>query len=302
MGLAAAETENPRKTLPQAVKQVFWRVAIFYLVSLTLVGLLVPYTEPRLLGATGGSTRSSPFVIAIGNAGIAGLDSAMNAVIMLAVLSVGNSAVYGSSRTLAALAEQRQAPRCLAYIDRRGRPLVAVLAAAAVGLLAYLGAAPQQEAAFTWMIALSGLSSVFTWGSVCLAHVRFRAACKAQGLDVRALAFRSQAGVLGSWIGFGFNVLVLVAQFWVGFAPIGGTAGPRDAVENFFQVYLAAPIVLAFYGGYKLWFRTKIMRVHEMDLWTGRRDWDSLGPAWEDGWERDRKRMPLWKRAYRWLC
>src|SRR6201996_3438534 len=69
VGLAAAETSNPRKSLPRAAKQVFWRITLFYIVSLTLVGLLVPYTDARLLG--GDSTadaKASPFVIAIQNA------------------------------------------------------------------------------------------------------------------------------------------------------------------------------------------------------------------------------------------
>ena len=179
---------------------------------------------------------------------------------------------------------------------------MAVLFAATIGLLAYLGAAPQQETAFAWMVALSGLSSVFTWGSICLAHIRFRAAWRAQGHDVRELAFRSHAGVLGSWLGFAINALVLVAQFWVGFAPVAGTASPPEAVEGFFQVYLAAPIVLATYAGYKLYFRTRIVGVHEMDLSTGRRDFGSFGPLWEEGWDGGRPRPARWKQAYRWLC
>jgi amino acid transporter len=87
----------------------------FYLISLLLVGLLVPYTVPRLLnGATSADAKASPFVLAMTNAGIRGLPSLFNAIIMIAVLSVGNSSIYGSSRTLAALAEQHQAPRILA--------------------------------------------------------------------------------------------------------------------------------------------------------------------------------------------
>ena len=70
MGLAAAETANPRKSLPLAVKQVFWRITLFYVISLTLVGLCVPYNSPRLLSATSSSdVAASPFVIAINNAG-----------------------------------------------------------------------------------------------------------------------------------------------------------------------------------------------------------------------------------------
>lgn len=71
VGLAAAETENPRKTLPRATKQVFWRVTFFYIVSLLLVGFLVPYNDPDLLNGSG--TATSPFVIAIKNAGIKGM-------------------------------------------------------------------------------------------------------------------------------------------------------------------------------------------------------------------------------------
>ncbi|KAI6859980.1 amino acid permease, partial [Hortaea werneckii] len=124
VGLAAAETANPRKSLPSAVKQVFWRISLFYMVALTVVGLLVPYKDPRLLSAESSvDAKASPFVIAITNAGITGLPSVMNAVILIAVLSVGNSSIYGSSRTLAALADQGQAPKILGYIDRKGRPI-----------------------------------------------------------------------------------------------------------------------------------------------------------------------------------
>ncbi|KAG6840193.1 hypothetical protein C0991_008329 [Blastosporella zonata] len=72
IGLAASETPNPRKTMPGAVKGTFWRITVIYVLSLTVIGLLVPYNEPRLLGGT--SAAASPFVIALKNAGIKGLD------------------------------------------------------------------------------------------------------------------------------------------------------------------------------------------------------------------------------------
>lgn len=162
----------------------------------------------------------------------------MNVVIMIAVLSVGNSSIYGSSRTLAALAEQGQAPRILAYIDRTGRPIVSILFASAIGFLAFLAGAGSsvQNQAFNWMLALSGLSSIFTWGSICLAHIRFRKAWKVQGHTLDELAFRSQPGIIGSWIGFILNCLVLVAQFWTGIWPVGyGDLTVREQVENFFE-------------------------------------------------------------------
>ena len=304
VGLAAAETANPRKSLPTAVKQVFWRICLFYIVSLVLIGLLVPYTDPRLIGSNSSSdsdAHASPFVIAISNAGIQILDSVMNVVIMIAVLSVGNSSVYGSSRTLAALAEQKQAPRIFAYIDKQGRPLVAILFASSLGLLAYLAASSQQDAAFTWMLALSGLSSIFTWGSICLSHIRFRKAWKQQGHTLDELAFRSQPGVIGSWIGFVFNCLVLIAQFWTGFAPVGyAEQSPAANTQNFFEAYLAAPLVLAFYIPYKLYFKTPFMKCADMDLQTGMRELNLAELLAEE--RAEQATWPRWKRAYKFLC
>ncbi|KAF4552378.1 Amino acid permease-like protein 30 [Elsinoe fawcettii] len=303
VGLAAAETANPRKSLPTAVKQVFWRIALFYVISLTIVGLLVPYNEPRLLtGSSSVDATASPFVIAIQNAGISGLPSVMNVVIMIAVLSVGNSSVYGSSRTLAALAEQGQAPRFLAYIDRRGRPIVAIGIASAIGFLSFIGASSKSGVAFTWMLALSGLSSIFTWGSICLAHIRFRAGWKKQGHSLDELAFTSQPGIIGSWIGFLLNCLVLIAQFWTGIWPIGyGDLGPRGQAESFFSGgYLAAAVVVAFYVPYKLYFRTPFVRSHNMDLVSGRREMNIEQLISEE--KAEQAAWPRWKKVYKLFC
>lgn len=271
VGLAAAETANPRKTLPSATKQVFWRITLFYLVSLTIVGLLVPYTDDQLLGSSSVDVTASPFVIAITNASIKVLPSIMNAVVLIAVLSVGNSAVYGCSRTLAALAAQGHAPSFLAYIDRQGRPLFGIATSATVGLLCFVCASSAESTVFAWLLSLTGLSSIFTWGSVCLCHIRFRAALAVQHRNTEELAFKSQVGVYGSYFGFIFNCLVLIAQFWTGLFPLG-TSGAQ--VVNFFQSYLAAPIVIVCYAFYKIWKKPAWVTLQAMDLDTGRRELD----------------------------
>ncbi|KAJ5247319.1 General amino-acid permease GAP2 [Penicillium chermesinum] len=303
VGLAAAETANPRKSLPSAIKQVFWRIALFYVVSLLLVGLLVPYNTPQLLNASSSApdANTSPFVIAIKNAGISGLPSVMNVVIMISVLSVGNSSIYGSSRTLAALADQGQAPRFLAYIDRKGRPIWGIFVASVLGLLSYLAVSSKEGDVLGWMMAISGLSSVFTWGSVCMCHIRFRRAWSLQGHSLNELAFKSAVGVWGSWVGFIFNCLVLVAQFWVGFAPVGyAEMSAGELVESFFNAYISAPIVLLFYIPYKLWFRTKFIRAKDMDLTTGRRDIDLAYLIEQE--KAEQAEWPTWKKIYKFFC
>ena len=176
-GLTAAETvsyfylcishhqANPRQTIPRATKQVTWGIIILYLVPLTIIGCLVPYTEPRLLQhAYSTDIRASPFVIAVQNAGIKVIPSIVNAVILLSILSVGNSATYGATRTLQALAENGQAPKFFTYIDKNGRPLAALVLVFAIGLISYIGTIPGKGLLiFDWLLSLSGLSTFFTW-------------------------------------------------------------------------------------------------------------------------------------------
>lgn len=88
----------------------------------------------------------------------------MNAVILISVLSVGNSSTYGASRTLQALAERGQAPKAFMYIDKRGRPLTTLALTLGLGLIAFIGVIPGKgPVIFDWLLALSGLSSFFTW-------------------------------------------------------------------------------------------------------------------------------------------
>lgn len=301
VGLAAAETANPRKSLPTAIKQVFWRITIFYIVALFLIGLLVPYNDPRLLIPGSAVAAASPFVIAIENAGIEVLPSVMNVVILIAVLSVGNSSVFGSSRTLAALADQRQAPRILSYVDRRGRPLVSIIISSSMGLLAYLADLNEQSVVLDWLVAISGLSSIFTWASICLAHIRFRRAWALKGHSLRELAFKSQCGVFGSYLGLFFNILVLIAQFWVGARPVGWEElSPTELAQNFFLQYMAFPVVVVFYVAHRYWAHTSFIKVADMDIDTGRRDFNL--PILLAQEAEERKVWPKWKRIYKFLC
>lgn len=288
--------------MPTAIKQVFWRITLFYVVALTLVGLLVPYNNPRLLGgATKADANASPFVIAIEEAGIEILPSVMNAVILLAVLSVGNSAVFGSTRTLAALANLNQAPKILGYVDRKGRPLMSILLAAFIGLLSYLASLEQQRDVLDWLLTASGLSSIFTWGSICLCHIRFRRAWAANGRKVSELPFQSQVGVAGSYLGLCMNCIVIFTQFWIGVSPFNAAQmTTNDVVQHFFRKWLGAPVVLAFFLAHKLYYRTAYVRTRDMDVDTGRREFNL--PILIAQEKEERAAWPRWKVFYKLIC
>ncbi|CAH02894.1 amino acid permease [Kluyveromyces lactis] len=272
VGLAAAETANPRKSLPSAAKQVFWRITLFYILALLMVGLLVPYTSDRLIGQSSVDAAASPFVISIQNAGIKGLPSVINVVILIAVLSVGNSAVFACSRSMAALANQGSLPKIFGYIDRTGRPLVGIIVTCVFGLLSFIAASPKEGEVFDWLLALSGLSSLFTWGGIMLCHIRVRRALAAQNRTTAELSFTAPTGVWGSVYGFVLIILILMAQFWIALFPIGD----KPSASAFFEAYLSFPILIAFYIGHKIWKKNwkLFIRAKNIDIDTGRRETD----------------------------
>ncbi len=214
VGLAAAEAADPRKSLPKATKQVFWRITFFYVISLFIVGLIVPSNSDQLLGSSGADTKASPFVLAIKMAGIKGLPSVFNAVITISVISVANSCTFASTRTMQALAASGMGPKFLAKIDKKGRPVACIAIQLLFGLLAFINEAKVGSTVFTWLLSLSGLAYFFVWASICLSHIRFRHGWRVQGHTLDELPYRASFGVIGSYIGFGLNMLALIATFY----------------------------------------------------------------------------------------
>jgi amino acid transporter len=272
VGLAAAESANPRKALPQAVKQVFWRIAFFYIVGLFILGLVVPSDNPNLLHAHGANSQYSPFVIAIRLAGIKTLPSIFNAVITVSVISVANSSAFASTRTLQALAVRGMAPKFLAYVDKKGRPIPTIILQMSFGLLAFVNLAAAGSVLFTWLLSLTGLANFFVWGSINLSHIRFRKGWAHSGRTLEQLPYKAKFGVIGSYIGLFLNIICLIAQFYVALFPIGG----KPDVTNFFESYLAGPVIFTLFVGWKVWTRDWKMWISasDMDVTTDAREFD----------------------------
>lgn len=130
---------------------------------------MVSSKDDRLLGADNPYQEgTSPFVLAAKDAGLYGYEHFMNFIICLSVVSLGVSCVYGGSRTLSALAHQGYAPKIFTYVDKGGRPLASVLFNLIWGGLAYVVLASSGGVVFDWLLALSALAALFTWGSICV--------------------------------------------------------------------------------------------------------------------------------------
>lgn len=135
---------------------------------------------------------ASPYVVAFQNAGIKVLPHIINGVILVSAWSAGNSYAYASVRTLYSMALSGRLPNIFTKVNRFGLPWVATVLTLAVGALAYLSVSSGASQVFLWLSALTAQGALLNWGSICLSHIRFRAALRSQGMVPDDLPYRSK--------------------------------------------------------------------------------------------------------------
>ncbi|WVQ95325.1 hypothetical protein IAU59_002421 [Kwoniella sp. CBS 9459] len=264
------EAENPRRTVPRAIKRVFFRLVFFYVMGIFIISVLVPYDEPNLLNGSG-NAASSPFVIAISNAGIKALPSIVNAVILVAAWSAGNSDLYAASRTLYAVALEGQLPRVFRKCTKQGLPIWCVVVTGAFGVLAYLNTGGEKaEEAFNWLYNISAVTGIITWWGILLSYLRFYYGLKAQGKTRDGFPYRAPLQPYLSWYGFVFLTLVMLFNGFPVFLK-----GNWDT-SSFFVAYVSLLLFAICWGGWKIAKKTKVVPLAEIDFESGRRELDEL--------------------------
>ncbi|KAF9160892.1 hypothetical protein DFQ26_005076 [Actinomortierella ambigua] len=261
VGIAAGEAKNPRKNVPKAIRQVFWRILLFYVLTILIIGMIIPVNDPELANPDG-DIASSPFTRVFELAGITAGDDIMNAVILVAVLSAGNSGLYASSRALHTLSKEGNAPRFFGYVNRWGVPVYCVMATALVGCLAFVVSLVGQGVAYSWLLSLASTTGFIAWMGIAFCHIRFRMAYKAQGRSLNDLPYVSKLYPFGPFYTLAICTVILVSQGYTAFSPFD--------VQAFLSAYITLPFVAILYFGNKFYARTKILRLVDIDLDTGR--------------------------------
>jgi AAT family amino acid transporter len=264
IAITAGETKDPAKNLPRVVRNVFWRIVLFYIISIILIGLNVPYNYPNLSEK---STATSPFTIVFMEAGSAIAGSFINAVLMTSVISAANHALFAGSRLLYTLAVDGHAPRFFGHLNRFQIPWVAVLATSLISGLcfgaSYIGAGQL----WTWLQNIVGVSNQISWVCIGIASLRFRAAIRRQNLE-HLLPFKNWTYPVGPIIAVGLNIVLILVQGWSCFSP------SFQAVD-FVSFYIEIPIMIVMFLVWKLVKRTRFVHLDEMDLVTDRYDLDA---------------------------
>jgi lysine-specific permease len=261
VGLAAAETKDPGKSVPKAIHNVFWRILLFYIGSIFVVGSLIPFTDPNLLRGDE-SIAFSPFTIVFAQIPRFGYFAAnvMNFVILTSVLSCGNSSLYVSSRMLHAMSHSGKAPRFFGRTNARGVPVASVWATGLVGALAFLASAVGGQKIYQILYNASGLTGFLIWLGIALCHLRFRRAWIAQGRRIEDLKFRSRFYPYGPWIAVVLFVIVLFG------ANIGVFQTPVFSWFDFLTSYAILPVFFVLYLGHKLARKTRVIPLQDCDF------------------------------------
>ncbi|MCW2254265.1 lysine-specific permease [Providencia alcalifaciens] len=260
IGIAAGESQDPAKNIPKAVRKVFWRILLFYILAILIISLIIPYTDPNLLRNDVGDISVSPFTLVFENAGLLSAAAVMNAVILTAVLSAGNSGMYASTRMLYTLAREGKAPRIFGHLSKGGVPRNALLATTVIAGLCFLSSMFGNQTVYLWLLNTSGMTGFIAWLGIAISHYRFRKGYIAQGKDLNDLPYRSGFFPVGPIFAFILCLIITLGQNYQAFL--------EDRIDwvGAIATYIGIPLFLAIWFGYKIVKKTSIIRYKDMDF------------------------------------
>lgn len=257
IGITAGESATPEKSIPAAIKQVFWRILLFYILAIFIIAAIIPYTSKDLLGSSATDIAISPFTLVFKKAGLAAAASVMNAVILTSVLSAANSGMYASTRMLYSLSKQGYAPKTFGRVNGRGIPVMALLGTTVIGLLTFLSSM-FGDRIYIFLVSASGLTGFIAWLGIAISHLRFRQAFVKQGHDLSELRYHAKLFPFGPLFAFFLCMIVIVGQDLHSFATLDWQA--------IGVTYMSIPLFIILFFYYKIRYHTKLIPLDEVDL------------------------------------
>lgn len=258
IGIAAGESEDPGKNIPSAVRKVFWRILLFYILAILIISLIIPYNSERLLSNNISDISVSPFTLVFENAGLAFAAALMNAVILTAVLSAGSSGMYASTRMLYALAKEGKAPQWFARLSGDGVPRNALYATTLVAALCFLSYLFGENTVYLWLLNASGMTGFIAWLGIAISHYRFRRGFVAQGRALSELPYQSKFFPYGPIFAFVLCLIITLGQYY------HDLLAGRFILGDFIATYIGLIIFIVIWSGHNLFKGTHFVAYHDM--------------------------------------
>ncbi|KAI7903790.1 amino acid permease/ SLC12A domain-containing protein [Cokeromyces recurvatus] len=262
VGITAAEAKNPTKTVPRAIRNTFWRILFFYIVTIFLLGMCLPFTNPNLAN-TDNSSATASFTLVFLKAGIYVGADIINVVVLVSVLSAANSSLYTCSRTLLGLAKDGNAPRFMSKLNRYGAPYWAVICSSVIGFSCVFVSIYSASAAFIWFLSITAISGFISWWGIAVVHVRFRRAFKTQQRNLDDLPYKAFAHPFSAITAIVLTTFITFGQGYTSFTPTFNAL-------TFVKSYIGLVPVIVWYVSHKLIKKTKVVPLEEVDFETGR--------------------------------
>ena len=211
VGVAAGEAKDPKKNIPKSIKRVFWRLCLFYILSIGIISLLIPYNDPRLLSQDNVSMSPYTLIFQIYMSHYAA--SFINLVILIAVLSAANASMYSSTRILWYLGKTEQAPKLFAKVNGMAVPFAALLVTALIGSLVFVSSYVGNGVLFSYLVQISSLSGFIAWFGIAMSHYKFRKNYLPTHGGVSSLIYKAKFYPYAQIISMIFILFIIVAQF-----------------------------------------------------------------------------------------
>ncbi|EGN92085.1 hypothetical protein SERLA73DRAFT_117803 [Serpula lacrymans var. lacrymans S7.3] len=265
VAIAAGEAKNPRRNLPKAIRRVYIRILLFYILGTFIIGLLVPSNNPllNLSGAGSGTAAASPFVIAIEIAGIKALPSIINACLLTSAWSAASSDLYTSSRALYGLASAGNAPKIFMKTSKRGLPYVSVIFCAMFSLLAFMGVNSGSGKVFTWFSNMTSVAGLMTWFGITVTYLRFYKGITRQGYDRSKLPYSSRLQPYAAWYACISCIVICFFSGWTVFLK------DQWNTATFVTNYLPFALFPVLYISSRLYYRVGPVSADDMDFESG---------------------------------
>ncbi|KAF7300297.1 General amino acid permease [Mycena chlorophos] len=274
LSITAGEAASPRRTLPLCFRSTVVRLILFFVLGALAVGVLVPYSDPGLVGGGGGSA-GSPYVLALTRLHLSPIASLVNAAVMLSIFSAGNSYVYNASRTLYGLALEGRAPRVFARCSKGGVPVYCVAAVMLFAGLAFLEVGRGSGVVLMWITRFGTMSGLANYAMISFTYLRFAKALRVQNIPRetssqlnKTLPWRPslRLQIFYAYYALGACIIMCLLSGYAVFLP-----GHWDPLSFVFSYVLWVVLPLVFVG-WKIYRKTKWRSPEDVDLFTAERE------------------------------
>ncbi len=248
IGVASGEAQNPEVSIPKSIKYVFWRLTLFYVLSIAIITLLIPYTDVHLTYQD--NVMMSPYTLIFSHYLSNYAGDLINFIILVAVLSAANASMYSSTRILWYLGKTQQVPKVFSRVNSSAIPVAALLASAAVGSLVFLSSFFGNGKLFTYLVQISSLSGFIAWFGIALSHYQFRKKYLPEHGGLEILKYKAKFYPYVQVISMIMLIFIILAQC----IPLFKTADYK--LLDFMIIYASVWLFLLFYFLHKYLHRS----------------------------------------------